>query len=338
MSRRVLPLLAVAAVATSCSLLIPLDYTGGTEPARASRGGQSGTGGLEAGGLAGEGLGGTLGEAGMNEGGQAGAIPPEGGVGNEAATGGTTGGTLPSTGGDTSAGTGGSATGGDTGMGGTGGLGGGGTGGIDATGGMESGGGGGTPNGGMSGGGGNGGRAGRPAGGRGGMGGMLGGMSGSGVAGNGDCGGADLRTDPLNCGSCGNACDAGQECAGGLCISSPCEGICATWTPADQNGAHDGPRKDDFGTVGDVCVQVDSYDPNPGYLPAFNCWNTATRSVQLNGVTMACGQGSKAFNVPKRAGGYCVHATPGTQSYAGFLMPYAPSDCCLAPQGGAGGH
>lgn len=337
MSRRVLPLLAVAAVATSCSLLIPLDYTGGTEPARASRGGQSGTGGLEAGGLAGEGLGGTLGEAGMNEGGQAGANP-EGGFGNEAATGGTTGGTLPSTGGDTSAGTGGSATGGDTGMGGTGGLGGGGTGGIDATGGMESGGGGGIPNGGMSGGGGNGGRGGRPAGGRGGMGGMLGGMSGSGVAGNGDCGGADLRIDPLNCGSCGNACDAGQECAGGLCISSPCEGICATWMSADQNSAHDGPRKDDFGTVGDVCVQVDSYDPNPGYLPAFNCWNTATRSVQLNGVTMTCGQGSKAFNVPKRAGGYCVHATPGTQSYAGFLMPYAPSDCCVAPQGGAGGH
>ena len=337
MSRRVLPLLAVAAVATSCSLLIPLDYTGGTEPARASRGGQSGTGGLETGGLAGEGLGGTLGEAGMNEGGQAGAIP-EGGVGNEAATGGTTGGTLPSTGGDTSAGTGGSATGGDTGLGGTGDVGGGATGGTDATGGMESGGGGGTPNGGMSGGGGNGGRAGRPAGGRGGMGGMLGGMSGSGVAGNGDCGGADLRTDPLNCGSCGNACGAGQECAGGLCISSPCEGICATWMPAEQNSMHDGPRKDDFGTVGDVCVQVDSYDPSPGYLPAFNCWNTLTRSVQLNGVTMTCGQGSKAFNVPKRAGGYCVHATPGTQSYAGFLMPYAPSDCCVAPQGGAGGH
>ena len=314
-------MVAVAAMAVSCTLLIPLDYTGGTEPARASRGGQSGTGTVETGGMAGEGLGGTLGEAGMSEGGQAGAMP-EGGVGNEAAVGGTTGGTAPSTGGDTAAGTGGTPTGGDTGMGGTGDVGGGASGGTDATGGMESGGGGGMPGGGMGGGG----RGGR--GGRGGLGGMSG-MSGSGVAGNADCPDADLSIDPMNCGRCGHACGDGIVCENSVCVTSPCAGLTCASAPLPMP-MDDGERykANNIGKE-DVCYEVTGYAAAIApKKPSIISWNFTTappvRKLEVNGVSVMINIADPGYGLtmPERAGGYCIHATAGDFDYAGVKLPY----------------
>jgi hypothetical protein len=321
--------MAAAAAAVGCSLLVPLDYTGGTPPTRPSRGGQGGTGATETGGFAGEGVGGTLGDAGTGDSGGPG--EPEGGAGNASEVGGT-GGMEYGTGGDTTAGTAGSAGSSATGgMGGTGNIGGSPSAGTDATGGMDTGGFGGIVSAGMGGTGGmTGGRGGRFGGGRGGMGmgGMQGGMSGSGVAGNADCPGVDVSTDHDNCGMCGHACGADQDCADGVCISSPCDGVCATWIMADSTS--DGMRKTNLGTTKDTCVQVNSYEPQAGYLPAFNCWGTSARTMSVNGTVMTCDSASRALNVEKRKGGYCVHATMGADDWAGFVFPYT-DNCCHAP-------
>jgi hypothetical protein len=319
--------LTAAAALVGCSLIVPLDYTGGTEPSH-DHGGQGGTAPFETGGFSGGGVGGTIGDGGMSEGGQ-GDATAEGGAGD---VGGASGGTEPSTGGNTSAGKGGTsggtgAMGGTAGAGGTGNVSGGGAGGSDASGGMDNGGLGGATVGGMSG------QGGTSGGGLGGM----GGMSGSSTAGNANCLDADLNTDPANCGSCGNACGSNQDCADGTCISSPCDGICPTWLMPDADMSSGGPKKTSLGTTADVCVEVESYDPSPGYLPAFNCWNTnLPRVMQVNGVTMTCNSANHPLNVPKRKGGYCVHATAGDYSWAGFVMPYTASDCCTAPAGTAG--
>jgi hypothetical protein len=337
MTERVLPLVAVAVAAIGCSLLVNTDFTGGgTGASGAHQGGNSGSTVFESGGTL-FGSGGTLGESGTSDGGQA-AASSEGGVGNEGTVVGGAAGTGPSGGLGALGGTGGADNTGGTDQS-AGGEAATGTGGDESTGGTSGGiggssgsGAGGTDMGGLGGlagtsAGGRGGRGGRGAGGRGGG---MGGMSGSGVAGNANCPGADLTTDPSNCGSCGNVCTSSQECDDSLCISSPCDGICATWLTPDDNG--DGPRKDPLNTTDDVCVEVDDYEPSPGYLPAFNCWNVAApRTMQVNGATMTCDSTSRVLTVPKRKGGYCVHTTAGDYAWAGFVMPYAAGACCMTP-------
>jgi hypothetical protein len=314
-------------------VLVPLDYTGGTPPAHGHPGGQGGTGAIESGGFAGEGLGGTFGEAGMeSEGGQADAPSSEGGMGNEGDIGGTTGGTQPAvggTGGVNSAGTGGTAggivgsTGGDSATGGTGDVGGGAMGGTDATGGMDTGGLGGLTNGGRGGAGGRGGR-----GGRGGMGGMQqGGMSGTGVAGNADCPDADLNTDPANCGSCGHACDDGIVCENAVCVTTPCAGLMCVNAPIPMpTVSGQGYRVDNMGTA-DLCYEVlgyvDAVAPKKPSLIAWNC--DAPRKLEVNGVTVPqTSDPGYELTMPERAGGFCVHATAastGNNAFAGLKLP-----------------
>ena len=55
---------------------------------------------------------------------------------------------------------------------------------------------------------------------------------------NAECPQADLETDRLNCGQCGNACIAGQLCSGGTCTSD--------CTPGDTLACYDA----DSGTDG----------------------------------------------------------------------------------------
>lgn len=325
MPQRAFPLLAVATAAVGCSFLVPLDYTGGLIPPPSSSGGHGGTGAVDSGGMAGEGLGGTLGEAGTSEAGQAGANP-EGGMGNESAVGGSSAGTSSGTGGDTTAGTGGTqgGAGGDSGMGGTGNISGGGSGGTDATGGMDSGG---MPGGGA--GGTTGGRGGRPGGGRGGMGmgGMQGGMSGSGVAGNANCPGADLNTDPKNCGSCGNTCDDGVVCENAVCVTSPCAGLTCAHAPIPMPITSDGHRADNIGT-GDVCYEALGYVAEVApKKPSVISWNMeAPRTFEVNGVPVPqkAEPGYDLSGIPERGGGFCLHATPGStgnNAVAGMKLP-----------------
>jgi hypothetical protein len=322
MSRRALASITAALAAVGCSLLVPLDYTGGTEPARASRGGQSGTGAGATGGVAGDGLGGTLSEGGANTAGDDNG-PTEGGSPGD--VGGASGGTTePGTGGDTVGGM--SGTSGNSTSGGAG-VGGGPTAGTDATGGMDTGGFGGSLAtggiGGMSagmggvGGGGRGGRAGR---------GGMGGMSGTGaVAGNADCPDADLSTDPANCGSCGHACADGIVCEGGLCITSPCVGMGCVNPPMACPMAMDGYRVTNMSGA-DNCWEALGYleAAAPG-KPSIVSWNfSATRKLEVNGVSMGTNNNDPGWELtmPVRGGGYCVHATPGKDTdYAGLKMP-----------------
>jgi len=324
MHRRVAPLLALIAI--GCEVLVPLDqYTGGKEPSGASKGGHGGTLAPEGGGA---GLEGWVGEAGSNEGGQ-----PEGGAGSGGtglaghSSGGTSAqaGTDPGTGGD-------AGTSGAGGKGGTAGTGGGGTtAGGDASGGVDASGGGGVGN--TSG---MGGKAGRAAGGDAGTGGggtggqnggssgtagMRGGMGGAGMAGAAGCQ-ANLSTDPQHCGTCSTVCGAGIDCEGGKCISSPCVGICDTWTTLPT--ASDGFRKDDIGNM-DVCFENIGYDTAviPPKRPSIICWNFAAgRTLQVNDVTLACvTEPGTELTMPLRGGGYCIHASAGENAFAGLKLP-----------------
>lgn len=83
----------------------------------------------------------------------------------------------------------------------------------------------------------------------------------------------DLNTDPNHCGSCGNACSAGQACAAGACVSPPCtdldgdgfykEAGCGTPVDCDDNDASVNP--------GAVEICGDSIDNNCNGTTDENC-------------------------------------------------------------------
>ena len=286
---RTTALLALSAI--GCSLIIPLDYTGGTPGAGAGNAGFAGFLPPETGGSAGQGGAGGTGEAGGSGG--------QGGRGGSSGKGGTTAGSGDEgPGGE--AGTG--AHGGSTGEGGTTALGGeaGDTGTAGAEGGMA---------------GAEGGVGGTTAGigGRGGMGGM-GGM--------GACPGVDLATDPEHCGSCEHACMAGSDCIDSVCIDSPCQGLCAPAVEVPlKNTTGDGYYEENIGT-GPTCHQVSAYDPAPK-LPSIISWEFETaRTLQVNGVLVTKkAEPGAPLSMPRRAGGYCVQASAGMNSFAGYKLP-----------------
>lgn len=146
----------------------------------------------------------------------------------------------------------------------------------------------------------------------------LGGMSGSG-AGTGGCGNPDLSTDHEHCGSCENACEINEECLEGSCTSSPCDGICTTFTSVTLSPGM-GYKRDNIGT-GEVCAEVTGYDVSPE-PPSLVCWNFDNPKVlELNGVVIDCNGVGQEFDVPLRVGGYCVHVAPGTNQFRGFEFP-----------------
>jgi hypothetical protein len=185
---------------------------------------------------------------------------------------------------------------------------------------------GGAPPEGGTGGGGMGGTAGGGMGGT--AGGGTGGTAGGGMGGTAGCS-WDLTSNPQHCGSCTNACPFGNECIDSVCVSSPCDELgCGSIQQAvNQNG---GMRLDGVGTTADVCVEVPSYTPTAGHLPAINCWNASGRTTEVNEVEYECDQGDQSMPMPKRKGGYCVHFRTGESASAGFVMPFAASGCCSA--------
>jgi len=314
MNRRLAPMLALGAI--SCSLLVPLDYTGG-EGLPANRAGRGGDGAAASAAFPGDG--GSINEGGTGDLGGA----PDGGAGAESGgtggKGGTETGGKGGTGGESGGDEGG--TGGIAGRAGSGGAMGGvsgtaGSGGDAATGGQ----------GGMSGtsGGGIGGGGGRTTGGRGGTGGMGGktaGAAGS-SAGMGGCAAAPLMTDEMHCGNCTTVCTTGEECLGGVCVSSPCEGLCDAWTTMPLQS--DGYRVDSI-QYADVCFERIGYAqeivaPN---VPAIICWEFKNgRTLEVNGVPYPCKSGDGAeLTVAERAGGYCLHASAGDAGFAGLKLP-----------------
>lgn len=274
--------IAVAVTLAGCSLITPLDFVGGTAGTSGAGGTGSGAGG-RAGGRGGDaGSAGTHAEGGTGDGAMGG-----GGNGVGGGRGGTTGsGGASGEGGEAGdAGHGGDGDGGTT-TAGAGGKGGGGTGG-------DGGGGAGTTGGGTGG-------------------------DTAGTSGGGGCAGANVESDPMHCGSCGIVCGATESCIDGLCVDSPCDGLCATWVTVPLLG--DGYRADNIGTA-EQCYEVIGYERTM-MAPAFVCWNFAPeRALEINGVTAACMTEPGVALPAERLGGYCVKAGAGNHSYAGFKFP-----------------
>jgi hypothetical protein len=145
-----------------------------------------------------------------------------------------------------------------------------------------------------------------------------GGAAAGGMGGVGGCPGVNLDEDPENCGTCGNVCDAAEQCLQGDCVGSPCDGLCPTFVTVLEGG--DGFRMDDIGTA-EQCFEVIGYVRN-GSEPALVCWNFQTgRTLEVNGAAIACLVEPGAEVGTPRAGGYCVKAGAGDFAYAGFKFP-----------------
>ncbi|HEY3493696.1 MAG TPA: hypothetical protein VGK73_03375 [Polyangiaceae bacterium] len=306
---RALPGLALAV--TSCSLVTDLDFMGGVSTlAGAGDGGTSGAGDFGLGlGEAGDTVnvggtvqggtswgGATIGSGGTSWGGatigSGGANAGDGGTGNASGTA-----TQAGEGGESGTGTSGGASG-ESGEGGAG---------------SESAGTSGTSGSGASGAG---------ASGRGGSSGTGGSGGSAGTSGNGGCAGANLQSDVENCGACGNECPDGEPCVKGVCVSSPCEGLCSTWTPLlrDQGEL----RADDIGEDA-RCFEVTGYVPPASGKREVSFWNFySPRSFEVNGVAMVYVPATHGgvFTLPaERAGGYCVDISAGKEAWAGFVLP-----------------
>jgi hypothetical protein len=282
--------------AVGCSLIIPLDYTGGIAGAGAGQTGFAGTLPVSLGGSSNQG--GASGRSGQGgSGGQGGSV-----------AGGGFGGT---------SGSGNGGPGGEEGMAANGGAAG--AGGDDAGAGGESGEAGADGASGHAGMGGTAGFAGTSAGGNA-MGGASAGISGGGSSGGGGCAGADLTTDEEHCGSCSNVCLPDAQCIAGVCINTPCEGLCA---PAVEMPLvpNDGYREDDIGSAA-TCHQVSAYNPAPN-LPSIIAWNFVdTRTLKVNGVAVAHEvEPGAPLGMPRRAGGYCIQAGAGDYDWAGYKLP-----------------
>jgi hypothetical protein len=141
-----------------------------------------------------------------------------------------------------------------------------------------------------------------------------------GTAGNDACPGANLMTDEMHCGTCTMMCPTGEECLGGVCVSSPCEGLCESWTVLSLT-VGDGYRKEGVGN-GDSCFEVPGYNPEPSPRKV-TCWELIDgRKFEINGQSIACPQldPGATITAAERGGGYCVHVGPGEQEFGGFRL------------------
>ena len=68
----------------------------------------------------------------------------------------------------------------------------------------------------------------------------------------------DLSSDAAHCGSCTQTCLSTQTCSDGVCLSSPCDGLCAT--PETVPLGADGFRVEPLGAAS-RCLEVRGYAP-----------------------------------------------------------------------------
>src|SRR5690606_4172985 len=129
----------------------------------------------------------------------------------------------------------------------------------------------------------------------------------------------DLASDATNCGTCGTVCEAGKQCSRGLCLSSPCDGICENPRPVAPS--EDGFRKEPLGT-GSGCYEVRGYPPPGLEERRIVCWEfQGGRSLRVNGVDTPC-VSDDGFELDEpRLDGYCVQVGAGGAEFAGFLFP-----------------
>jgi hypothetical protein len=128
---------------------------------------------------------------------------------------------------------------------------------------------------------------------------------------------SDLSSDPAHCGSCGKACPSGNFCTAAKCLKSPCDGLC---TPELVSLSSDGFRVDPLGTSA-RCLEVSGYQPTLTNARIV-CWNfDASRTLKVNGQTVACVTNAGVPLTSERAGGYCVQVGMGGASDAGVLLP-----------------
>ncbi|MBN2196496.1 MAG: hypothetical protein JW751_27035 [Polyangiaceae bacterium] len=148
-------------------------------------------------------------------------------------------------------------------------------------------------------------------------GGVAGSSAGKGGAESGGCG--NVENDPRHCGDCWTVCPTGAECIEGLCVASPCDGLCQPTSPVNLEPG-EGYKQSNIGE-GAICDEVRGYDPSPKD-PSLVCWQLdASRTLKLNGVSWQCDGVGHYFDLPSRAGGFCVHVDAGPGLYAGFEFP-----------------
>ena len=144
----------------------------------------------------------------------------------------------------------------------------------------------------------------------------------AGIAGNQGCAGANLQTDTENCGRCGTVCDENEPCLAGVCVSSPCEGLCDDWTVVPR-AASDEFKADKVGTRA-RCFEVTGTTPPATGTGKIKCWGVVpTRPLQVNGIRIPS-DGANNCDRPlpaPRAGGYCVQLADGDFDWAGFTIP-----------------
>jgi hypothetical protein len=123
------------------------------------------------------------------------------------------------------------------------------------------------------------------------------------------CGGSclDTNTSAAHCGMCGNACNMGETCIAGDCVSGPCDGQCMNpviFTTQSYN-------------TGNIQTAAKCYQTTAN-LQGANCGNfVAPRTLAVNGELRTCN--GQNFAMPaKRSGGYCLVVSAGDHPWAYF--------------------
>jgi hypothetical protein len=117
-----------------------------------------------------------------------------------------------------------------------------------------------------------------------------------------DCGSscADLMSDPLNCGLCGNVCGMGTSCVGGACLATGCAGgkrVCAgVCTDTQTDPANCGMCGNACGG-GRVCVAGACQCPSGLAFCGASCVNLQTDGLNCSACGRSCSGGTCANGI-----------------------------------------
>lgn len=140
----------------------------------------------------------------------------------------------------------------------------------------------------------------------------------------------DTASDVRNCGSCGNACAAGEVCSGSICLSGGCPGgttdCSGSCIDTETSAAHCG----GCGLAcpsGSSCVAGECACGGGLSLCGGTCVDTSTDSASCGGCGNACGAGQQC------SGGSCVACGEGI-SFAADVQPIFTANCTTGCHGG----